>query len=143
VTTRRREPASGLGEITVSALAELADEIADRLEERLRPRLAQIAAPEVESGAAPAAEWWSARQVAEHYGVTLGFVYQHADELGCVRLGGGRRARIRFDPRIVRDCWSVVGDSLPEIAPQRRPRKRAARRAKPRGYELLDFDREP
>ncbi len=143
MTTRRREPASGLGEVTVSALAELADEIADRLEERLRPRLAQIAAPEVESGAAPAAEWWSARQVAEHYGVTLGFVYQHADELGCVRVGGGRRPRIRFDPCIVRDCWSVVGDSLPEIAPQRRPGKRAARRAKPRGYELLDFDREP
>lgn len=143
MTTSRRDHDGGLGEITVSVLAELADEIADRLEERLRPRLAQIAASDVGSGATLAAEWWSARQVAAHYGVTLGFVYQHADELGCVRLGGGRRARIRFDPRIVRERWSVVGDSLPEIAPQRRPRKRAARRPTPRGYELLDFDRQP
>ena len=33
---------------------------------------------------------WTARRVAAHYGVSASFVYQRADELGCIRLGGGK-----------------------------------------------------
>jgi len=145
----------------------LADEIADRLATRLGPHLAEL----VEAGAlagptggrpdtgrpsqqATSAETvaayddglWSAGRVAEHYDVAIRFVYQHADELGCVRLGGGVRPRLRFDPNTVRERWPQVGGSLPETAPARRraASTRASRKrpGRPR-FELLDFDREP
>lgn len=146
MTPSRRDAVGAPVEGTLSELAALADEIANRLDERLGLRLAQIATSEAAVEGARTGDWWSAKQVAAHYGVTPGFVYQHADELGCVRLGGGRRARLRFDPRTVRERWSDLGDSLPPIAPQRRSREstaRRTRRSKQRGYELLEFDHEP
>ena len=39
----------------------------------------------------------SARELARELGVSLDYVYSHAAELGGMRLGSGRRARIRFD----------------------------------------------
>jgi hypothetical protein len=39
----------------------------------------------------------SARELARELGVSLDYVYSHAAELGAMRLGSGRRARIRFD----------------------------------------------
>jgi len=135
----------------------LADEIADRLATRLGPHLADL----VEAGAiarpsqqATSAETvaayddglWSAGRVAEHYDVAIRFVYQHADELGCLRLGGGVRPRLRFDPITVTERWPQVGGSLPETAPARRraASTRASRKrpGRPR-FELLDFDPEP
>jgi hypothetical protein len=89
---------------------------------------------------------WTAGRVAAHYDVAVRFVYQHADELGCIRLGGGARPRLRFDPDVVRERWPRVGGTLPESALTRRgstPRSEArARRGRP-SFELLDFDREP
>src|SRR3984885_5216388 len=76
-------------------IAVLADQIADRVAVRLGPQLTRLAAS---ADRAPARELWSARRVAAHYGVSVSFVYQHADELGCIRLGGGRRAPPRLDP---------------------------------------------
>ena len=150
--------------LLVSALA---DEIADRLAARLGPHLAEL----VEAGAItgptagrpdtdrPSREstsaetvaayddgLWSAGRVAEHYDVALRFVYQHADELGCIRLGGGRRPRLRFDPHIVRERWPLVGDRLPNPTPtRRRARKKIAgqRDGRRRPYELLKFEQEP
>jgi hypothetical protein len=145
-------------------IALLADEIADRLAQRLGPRLAGIIDPDGPKTAAGAAVPrrggdgqrsarsteavggegpWTARRVAAHYGVAQSFVYQHADELGCVRLGGGKCPRLRFDPQVVRERWPSIGESLPAVSAQRTrsdPRTRRARRAKQRGYELLDFD---
>lgn len=89
---------------------------------------------------------WTAREVARHYSVHPSFVYQHADELGCVRLGGGKCPRLRFDPQVVRERWPRVGESLPAVSPQRPRSDRrtyGARRASQRGHELLDIDREP
>jgi hypothetical protein len=40
----------------------------------------------------------SAGDVAARLGVRRGWVYDHADELGVVRLGDGPRPRLRFDP---------------------------------------------
>ena len=129
-------------------IALLADQIADRLAQRLGPRLADIIEPGGPNVVAPADETesrdalWTARHVAAHYRVDVRFVYQHADELGCVRLGGGARPRLRFDPRAVRQRWPAVGQALPVASTQRTRPKSRARRAKPRGYELLEFDRE-
>jgi hypothetical protein len=129
-------------------IALLADQIADRVAQRLGPRLADIIEPGGPSTVAPTEETgspdglWTARHVAAHYRVDVRFVYQHADELGCVRLGGGPRPRLRFDPRAVRQRWPAVGEALPAARTQRTPPKSGARRAKQRGYELLEFDRE-
>ena len=38
-----------------------------------------------------------ARELADQLGVHPSFVYAHATELGAMRLGNGRKARIRFD----------------------------------------------
>src|SRR3984885_7177421 len=105
-------------------IAALADQIADRLAVRLGAQLTRLAAS---TDPAAARELWSARRVAAHYGVSLSFVYQHADELGCVRLGGGRCARLRFDPVEVQARWAQIGGALPAERPQRR-RSRPHRR---------------
>jgi hypothetical protein len=144
----------------VLLLSALADQIADRLASRLAPHLAEI----VEAGALELSSLpdrsepgdarttgvdrglWTAGRVAAHYNVAVRFIYQHADELGCVRLGGGPRPRLRFDPDIVRARWPLVGDTPPPPGPIRR---RSARSQKVRhgpgrsSFELLDFDREP
>lgn len=41
-----------------------------------------------------------ASAVAKRFGVDRGWVYDHADELGAVRLGTGARPRLRFDPDV-------------------------------------------
>ena len=38
-----------------------------------------------------------ARQLARDLGVSLDYIYAHANELGAMRLGSGPKARIRFD----------------------------------------------
>jgi hypothetical protein len=43
----------------------------------------------------------TAGQVAARFNVDRSWVYAHAHELGGVRLGSGRRPRLRFDPAIV------------------------------------------
>jgi hypothetical protein len=152
----------------VLLMTALADQIADRLASRLAPQLAEL----VEAGglellssndkkhtgagdpqdqvaedrSVPDDGLWMAGRVASHYGVAVRFVYQHADELGCVRLGGGVRPRLRFDPDVVRERWPRVGGKLPESAPTRRrssPQSEVRRRRGRPSFELLDFDREP
>jgi hypothetical protein len=123
-------------------ISALADQIADRVAIRLGPQLSRLAAP---TDPAFARELWSARRVAAHYGVSLSFVYQHADELGCVRLGGGSCARLRFDPVAVRARWAQIGGALPAERPQRR---RSRPRRPPTTHQhdediLLEFEREP
>jgi hypothetical protein len=123
-------------------IAALADQIADRVALRLGSQLTRLAAS---SDPAPARELWSARRVAAHYGVSISFVYQHADELGCVRLGGGSCARLRFDPIAVQERWAQIGGALPSERPRprrSRPRRRLASH-QPDEDLLLEFEREP
>lgn len=64
-------------------LARLADLIVDRLAERLQPT--------------PEPVLLTAQQVAERFGVSAEWVRDHAAELGVVRLGDGKRPRLRFE----------------------------------------------
>ena len=123
-------------------IAALADQIADRLALRLGRQLTRLAGS---TDPAPARELWSARRVAAHYGVSLSFVYQHADELGCVRLGGGSCARLRFDPVALQARWAEIGGALPaERPPRRRSRPRREPARPPHDEDLLlEFEREP
>jgi hypothetical protein len=145
----------------------LADEIADRLASRLGAQLAQLVKAGVldppsherpgarhsgesttsaNGAAAHDGGLWSAGRVAEHYGVAVRFIYQHADELCCIRLGGGTRPRLRFDPNTVKERWPNVGSALPDPTQPRcrsTPGRQARRPSGRRRFELIDFDREP
>ena len=142
-TTQR---AAGDIELDLAALDELANRLAnlivDRVVEAIAARTGRIDAPA--NLPIDRAGLWTVRQVAVHYGVTPSFVYQHADELGCIRLGGGTCARLRFDPRVLRERWAIVGKP-PTMSTRRRtgsaPRRPS--RAHAPSYDLLDFDREP
>lgn len=39
-----------------------------------------------------------AAEVARRFSLSRDYVYEHADDLGAVRLGSGPKARLRFDP---------------------------------------------
>jgi hypothetical protein len=124
------------------SISALADQIADRLAVKLGMRL-------MEGTEAPDSDQeglWTAEHVAAHYDVGVRFVYRHADELGCVRLGGGGRPRLRFHPRVIRERRPAVGDALPKPAPTRRRMRSSANRQRGRdggAHELLEFDEEP
>jgi hypothetical protein len=49
--------------------------------------------------------------IAHWLGVDRGWVYENAAELGALRLGSGPRARLRFDPEIVRERLTVCSAS--------------------------------
>jgi hypothetical protein len=56
----------------------------------------------------------TAAQVAQRFGVTRGWVYANADELGARRLGHGSKPRLRFDAEEVAaamDCRDASGGS--------------------------------
>lgn len=65
------------------------------------------------------AELVDATEIARRFGVSRDFVYDHADDLGAVRLGDGPKARLRFDP-------TKVGRAL------RKPPEKAASKARRR-----------
>lgn len=108
-------------EITV---VRLADETIDQLAIRVADLLAQRADathPPTRSTVG-ATGLLSAAQVSDWWGVERGWVYQHADQLGAIRLGTGRRPRLRFDPEHVRRTMGNPGQP-------RRGRSRGAARA--------------
>lgn len=43
----------------------------------------------------------TATEVATIFNVARSWVYEHAEELGVIRLGDGPRPRLRFDPAVV------------------------------------------
>lgn len=64
-----------------------------------------------------------ARELAAMLGVSVDYVYGHSSKLGAVRLGSGRRARIRFDVDVARRALEAS-----RRRPPGRPRKSGAER---------------
>jgi hypothetical protein len=70
-----------------------------------------------------------ARTLAGYLGVTVAYVYEHADELGARRLGSGPKARLRFsvaevDSRLTA-CSASRGSGSPEARTvEPKPRRR-------------------
>lgn len=58
-----------------------------------------------------------ARELAIALGVSVDYVYAHAAQLGAIRLGNGRRARIRFDVDTARGALEA-GRQRPRARPQ-------------------------
>lgn len=79
----------------------------------------------------------TATELAKRLAVRRAWIYQHATELGAIRLGEGPRPRLRFDLALVNQRLATR-DEGPRAAPERRSfafRPRAAPSSK--GAELL------
>jgi len=104
----------------------LADLLADLLAERLAVRLSGLAPARAE----PLVD---AAEVARLHGKTRSWVYEHAGELGAVRLGSGPRPRLAFSPARVAEKLEKVDKpttaQLPKTSQRRRRRQRAGRTA--------------
>jgi hypothetical protein len=102
------------------------DRLADLLAERLAVRL---------SGLAPARgePLVDAAEIARLHGKTRSWVYEHAGELGAVRLGAGPRPRLAFSPAGVAERLEKVDKPTtappPKTSQRRRRRQRAGRTA--------------
>ena len=127
IDTPGRDPA----DYDDDALDRLADLIADRLAARLGILTPAHAQPEPLVDAA---------EIARLHGKTRSWVYEHAGELGAVRLGSGRRPRLGFSPARVAAALEKVDEpapmKLPQIAKPRRGRRPRTDRT-PSGAELL------
>jgi hypothetical protein len=110
------------------ALDRLADEIANRLAMRLGGLMSAQAEALVD-----------AAEIARTYGKTRTWVYQHAGELGAVRLGSGPRPRLGFSPTRVAAAFEKVDEPWPVRLPERaQPRRqRGSTGRTPSGAELL------
>jgi hypothetical protein len=111
------------------------DRLADLIADRLAARLGDLARePNRAEALVDAAE------IARLHGKTRSWVYEHAGELGAVRLGSGPRPRLGFSPARVAERLELVDQPapvpLPGLAPPRRARRQRADRT-PSGAELL------
>jgi hypothetical protein len=69
--------------------------------ERLALRTAELLADRLEKASTPAGQQLpdllTAAEVSAWWGVHRGWVYEHASELGAIRIGSGQRPTLRFD----------------------------------------------
>jgi hypothetical protein len=68
-----------------------------------------------------------AQTLADRLGVSRAFIYEHADELGALRLGSGPRARLRFDVASAIACYAGRESPAADAAPAKAPRRRRKR----------------
>lgn len=98
---------------------ELLDLLADRLADRLASRL--------ELATKPREALVNADEVARMMGRKRSWVYDHAGDLGAVRLGSGSRPRLGFYPARVTEYLQSVANPPPISLPKPAPRRRRPR----------------
>lgn len=76
-----------------------------------------------------------AAELARQFGIERSWVYTHAIELGAVKLGGGAKPRLRFDPEIAARVLRKV-DEKPAADPPARSGKRAGQPPRRAGSEV-------
>jgi hypothetical protein len=111
--------------------------LARRITELLSPRAASAPRERYPSG-----RLLSAAEVSEWWGVSRGWVYQHASELGAVRIGDGERPRLRFDPDRVAERLNQAPTAPPIDPSQRRGSGRRSPRIR-RTSRRLAFQADP
>jgi hypothetical protein len=89
----------------VTAPVQLAPESIDALAEALAHRIVELALD------SEAVQFIDATEVAHRFGVSRDWVYEHAEELGAVRVGKGSRPRLRFDAKKVREGFGSLAGS--------------------------------
>ena len=82
-----------------------------------------------------------AREVARRFGLSRSTVYEHAAELGAIRLGDGPKARLRFDPQTVEERFAASArrDDTGKRASTRHNRRRRARARPAEQVPLLEI----
>jgi hypothetical protein len=102
----------------------LIDAIATRLLDALTERVVEALKNEgLVPDLSPPKQWLDAAEIAQRLGVTREWVYEHARELGAVRIGQGPRPRLRFPPGQIGTQTSAESRRLkPERGPRRRSR---------------------
>jgi len=60
-----------------------------------------------------------AAELAAMFGIERSWVYTHAIELGAVKLGDGKKPRLRFDPEVAARVLRKVGDGTAADPPAR------------------------
>jgi hypothetical protein len=118
ITRRRGRLRHAAAELTPHAIEQIAQRVAQLLRERDHPH----------SQPAPTA-LLDASQLATHLGVTRTWIYEHAHQLGAIRLGTGTKARLRFDldtatTAIERLQEKPSPDPTKSESPRRRQRRR-------------------
>jgi hypothetical protein len=63
-------------------------------------------------------------EVARRFNVSRAYVYEHADDLGAVRLGEGPRARLRFDPAVAAERFAASRETRNAVTQSSAPRRR-------------------
>lgn len=108
LTTRpygRRDAAPPSGSVPIGHLVRLRRAAADltpQAIEQIAQRVAELLRGDGAGRDADAlARLLDAEQLAKHLGLNRAWVYQHAAELGALRIGDGPRARLRFDLQTV------------------------------------------
>lgn len=104
--------------------------------EALASRLAELVGSGLPAPVAdePAKTMLSAAEVSRRWGVSRRWVYDHAEGLGAVALGGGPRPRLRFDPDLVAERLGSPGPGRPLRRPDAKGSTRGDKR---RGSESL------
>jgi hypothetical protein len=102
----------------------LAPEVIDAIARRVVELLAQRA-PERR-------ELVDAAELARRLGVERSWVYTHAIRLGAIKLGNGRRPRLRFDPQVAIERIQVSARHEPDQGPPQRLRPRPGDGHRPR-----------
>jgi hypothetical protein len=110
------------GPVVVSLDAASVDALAHRVAELLTtsPPVRESEQPTPLLTAAEVSRWW---------GVDRGWIYQHAQQLGAVRLGSGKRPRLRFDADRVAQALGARRQNSSDEG--RSPRKRADQKLLP------------
>lgn len=126
----------------MSALPVMTTTGVDELVERIACRVVEL----LEQSAANRDRLLTAAEVAGRLGVDRSFVYEHAVELGAIRLGEGSKGRLRFRwERVLEalepDVPGSQGRGSRSAQPQSQPRPR--RRRRPANVELLPVHGEP
>jgi hypothetical protein len=100
---------------------------------------AELLAEKLDEQRVARSRWVTAEAVADYLAVEVGYVYEHAAELGARRLGDGPRARLRFRFELVDAALCVPGreSEAPQTGTATRERGRRRRAAVGTGAPLL------
>lgn len=118
-SSHQAEPVGGELRLDDAAIGVLAARVAELLAGQLPPPAPLPRQPGRLLSAAEVSEWW---------GIGRGWIYQHAGELGAIRIGDGERPRLRFDPDQVAERLNRP----PAAPPKTPPARRAGARRSPR-----------
>jgi predicted DNA-binding transcriptional regulator AlpA len=91
----------------------------------------------VYAGPSPSARILKVAEVARLLGRSAAWVYEHAAELGAIRMGSGPRARIGFDVATI-EQWKR--DHQTPARQTRRPRRQPRRATVPSSANLLPYE---